>query len=179
MTNQTTTTHRTRVFILNQSGQFLALIRNFKDKTGKHSPVVLLPGGGVDEGESSKEAMLREVQEELGLRLVQVKLLHVYKDTRPVTASEKFYWPGATYVTNLFDFYEARVEGSAKPVLLEPEKFDDWQWLYPKELSGYAQKHHAEIGDGIEEVIRLSPTLKLAVEALPCKAQQPQWVSWI
>lgn len=131
------------------------MIRNFKDKTGKHSPVVLLPGGGVDEGENAEQSLMREVQEELGVSLVKLALLCNYKDTRPMTPSEKTIWAGGTIVENLFDFYSARIKNNAKPVLKEPEKFDAMEWIHPNEIGRFAERFHAPIGDGINEAVGL------------------------
>lgn len=146
------TTHRTRVFIFSED-KFLVMVRNFKLGEGKYRAVILLPGGGVDEGEESQPAMEREVMEELGLRLKEVKLVREYKNTRTATASEKVYWPGASKVLNEFDFYTASVDGRARPILKEPEKFLAFDWISAGQLQSYAHRYKAEIGDGITDTI--------------------------
>lgn len=41
-------------------------------------PVWVLPGGGIEEGESSEEALIREMQEETGLRVEVKRLVGTY-----------------------------------------------------------------------------------------------------
>lgn len=50
------------VMIENEQGELLIVKANYRDYWS-------LPGGVIDEGESPKTAALREVQEEVGLRL--------------------------------------------------------------------------------------------------------------
>lgn len=138
-------THRTRVFIrTHDDPRVLVMIRNFgKDKA------LLLPGGGIDDGESPEESMLREVYEELGLTLVNALLYFKYDGNRPLLNPEKMIWPHAATVTNQFDFFVATRLSHDLPRLKEPEKFDRFDWVHPDTIESYAVSHDAVVGDGI------------------------------
>ncbi len=56
-----------RVILLNSEGKILILKRNLQDKW--YPGLWDIPGGGVDESESLKEAAIREVREECGLEI--------------------------------------------------------------------------------------------------------------
>ena len=144
------TTHRTRVFVRNHKDtKILVMIRNFGKALVSNNKVLLLPGGGVDDGESAEESMRREVIEELGLPLTAVHMLYQHNGTRPIEPPERNYWPHAITITNRFDFFVATIEGRCKPQVREPEKFDCFDWIEPSEIERYAKKHNADIGDGI------------------------------
>lgn len=147
-------THRTRVFLVNEAGEILLMTRNFRDVTRVNSPVVLLPGGGIDEGETSMEGLTREVWEELRVNLSRPELIHVHRGTRPTTDSEKRYWPRSTEIENTFDFYRAKVDkDSVRLSSKERKKFDRIDWVMPKDVSYFGYQHNVKIGDGIEEAI--------------------------
>lgn len=52
------------IIIRNEEGHYLLVRHNYKDKKWS------LPGGGIRRGETSKRAIIREVLEETGLRIV-------------------------------------------------------------------------------------------------------------
>ncbi len=142
--------HRTRAVITNPKGQILVLIRNFRKQAGRSHPIVMLPGGGVDEGETSEEGLRREVMEECGLEIFDVSFFWKFKETRPLKFPESEYWHGADLINNEFDFYRAETQTTKTPSLLEPDKFDDVSWIQLTDIEAYANKHRAvEIGDGI------------------------------
>lgn len=57
--------------IIEHNGEFLAVRRNRPPKEG----MLDLPGGFVDPGESSEEAAIREIKEELGIELGELNYL--------------------------------------------------------------------------------------------------------
>jgi 8-oxo-dGTP pyrophosphatase MutT (NUDIX family) len=68
---------RARAIILNSDKSKILLAKNITYKEFH------LPGGGIEKGEDGKEAILREVQEELGIQVEIIYLLgkYVYQNT--------------------------------------------------------------------------------------------------
>lgn len=65
-----------KIIILNNSGKILSLRRS---KTDPSKPLSWdLPGGLIDQGEDTHEAILREVKEESGIEVETPKLLDVF-----------------------------------------------------------------------------------------------------
>jgi mutator protein MutT len=65
--------------LFNELGQVLVLKRS---GTSPNRPGLLdLPGGGFDPGESPGEAIVREIEEEIGIRLTSEQLTLGYSDT--------------------------------------------------------------------------------------------------
>lgn len=172
------TTHRTRVFIVNRDNKFLAMVRKFKDKNGIISRVILLPGGGVDEGENSKQSLIREVEEELGLTLPDPQFIYEYKNTRAVTSNEQVIWPGATQITNRFDFYITRLTRAVKPIMMEPEKFDEIAWVNSKTIAELNKRYRASIGDGIEETLAYVKETGVSLESQDLLPIAPTYYRW-
>jgi len=98
-----------------RSGDRLLLGRRPREK--RHGGLWEFPGGKLLDGESRAEAADRELQEELGVRLVRLgRTLHSRRD------------PGSPF---LIHFVEAEIEGA--PVAREHEEL---RWVAPSELAG-------------------------------------------
>ncbi len=54
-------------------------------------PVWVMPGGGIDDGESPEEATLREIKEETGAKAEIVKLIAIYLPTNKMTKKTYFF----------------------------------------------------------------------------------------
>lgn len=147
------TTHRTRLFVLNERDEFLIMVRNFKSIMGRNARVILLPGGGVDPGESSLCSVQRETHEELGITLPNIEKIYNFQSTRPSTETEKVYWNGATVMVNNFDFYQSKTV-DVIPDLKEKDKFDEVLWGTEKTIHQLVRHYDAEIGDGILEALK-------------------------
>jgi 8-oxo-dGTP diphosphatase len=102
-------------FIFNDKGNFLMMKRGPKAKN--EVGAWMLPGGAVEFGETQKNAIIREVREELGVEIEIEKQLPCWDHILP---NEKQHW-----VTNVFS---ARII-HGEPKILEPEKCEELKWF--------------------------------------------------
>ncbi|MEQ9259538.1 MAG: RNA pyrophosphohydrolase [Roseovarius sp.] len=102
------------------------------------TPAWQMPQGGVDEGETPREAALRELWEEIG---VPAGLVRVVAETRdwitydlPVELVPRM-WKGR-FRGQKQKWFLMRFDGSDKDVNIETEhpEFSEWRWLPAKEL---------------------------------------------
>ena len=121
------------VVILESPGHWLMLKRNHPPNQGLYTPV----GGKIEDGESPRAAAIREVQEEVGLQLEDVRYCGLLVDSSPTD----YNW--------ICFVYRARVDYFAPPDCNEgiltwvpieslaslPTPVTD-PYLYPRVLSG-------------------------------------------
>jgi len=94
----------------------ILLVQNIKFGTPRIEP----PGGKVKPGESFRQAVVREVKEEVGLQVKPGKYFGIY-DT---------YYPGGQARVRLY-FCEII---TGKPKVCEPDKINDFGWHLYKDL---------------------------------------------
>ena len=111
--------------IINDKGEALLLKRDVKsrDEYGYWSQ----PGGGVEFGETIKEAIVREIKEEVGVEIELIKFLS-YTDQNYLSKNE--HWVSISYLAKII---------SGEPTNMEPEKHAQMKWFslsdLPKKLS--------------------------------------------
>lgn len=104
-----------RVGAIIQNGKNVVLIHRVKDGQEYYA----IPGGAIELGEEPKAAVLREVSEELGLKLDTCKfIVEIDSDDR-----QDYYFSCTTTDTKFI------VTGSEKKYLNNPEKLFDPQWV--------------------------------------------------
>ena len=86
-------TKKVRGIILNEEGQILLLHSN------RHNGYSI-PGGTVEEEESIKDTVLREVFEETGAEIVPIKIVGKYYHT-----SKNFNYDGITFDSNRVEYF--------------------------------------------------------------------------
>jgi len=100
--------------VIGQDGRILLAKRNIFPKG-----IWTLPGGGVDYGETSERAVVREIKEETGLTIEPIQLINVHEMIVPENK-----------VHRVIFFYMARVvSGDARP----SSDVEELRWLTPKE----------------------------------------------
>jgi 8-oxo-dGTP diphosphatase len=100
--------------IFDEQGRILLSLRGpaSRNEAGKWE----IPGGAVEFGETFEEAIIREVKEELDVKIVVKKLIQIVSHILP---DEKQHWVSPTYVCEI-------TEGEPRPV--EPEKCSELRW---------------------------------------------------
>lgn len=85
-----------------------------------------LPGGRINYGESSEEAIIREIREELGVTVIDYRSLWI-NECFFVDSGTRFHEVGIYYLVNLenteFDHYESVFE------LAEGSRVNTYEWL--------------------------------------------------
>jgi 8-oxo-dGTP diphosphatase len=76
-----------------------------------------IPGGGIEYGESHKDALIREVKEETGVEIEVLELLNIADHINP---SIKQHWIAAIYLCRIV---------SGEPRIMEPEKCEELGWF--------------------------------------------------
>ena len=101
--------------IVNEKNEALLLLRSVKsrDEYGYWSQ----PGGGVEFGETVKDAIIREIKEEVGVEIELVKFLS-YTDQNYLSKNE--HWVSISYLARITH---------GNPVNMEPEKHSEMKWF--------------------------------------------------
>lgn len=108
------------VYIMNQEGKFLMLLRSDKARNDKR--MWGIPGGLVEFGEKIEDAIVRETVEECGLKVSNLELVGYYTHLIPEMS--------AHFVTIQFK----TMKYSGVPKIGEPEKFLDIGWFDKDDL---------------------------------------------
>ena len=104
--------------ILNDNNEILLLLRKKSPEIGSWT----IPGGTVEFGERIEDALIREVEEELGIKVSIVRLLRV---TNHILQSEKQHWVSPAFLVRHI---------SGDPINKEPESHSDIRWFPIKSL---------------------------------------------
>lgn len=103
------------VMIQNEKGEVLLGERKNSHGEGEWC----FPGGHLDFGETMEETVRREVKEEVGLEVGEVKLISVGDEMRYIKSDDKHY-------VNIG--FKAEYLGG-EPKLMEPDKCREWRWF--------------------------------------------------
>jgi len=115
---------RVVIALINKNDEFLIIKHKRKN-------MWLPPGGHVEVGESDKEALIREVLEETGLRITaEEKPFYVMKEDKEITPH-----------------YRCKIKGTEK-IKLQKEEAEEYRWIGMKDL----EKN--DISKEIKEVIK-------------------------
>ncbi|MDA5549747.1 NUDIX domain-containing protein [Yersinia massiliensis] len=107
------------VIIVNQQGDIL-----LGKRCSQHAPYWSIPGGHMEVGESFEQAAIREVFEETGLDINNIKVIALCNNIATWREEGKH-----TVSVCLLTQHT-----SGQPELKEPEKCQQWVWCNPHEL---------------------------------------------
>lgn len=111
-----------KTFIFDEDGKFLILRRT---KTAPSKPNNWdLPGGAIEIGEDAGEAIVREIKEETGLQVEDLKPFDVYSEYD----EDDEFWVSIAYFAKT----------KSKKVKLSFEH-DEFKWVTPEEFKNYSQ----------------------------------------
>ncbi|EAY30758.1 hydrolase, nudix family, putative [Microscilla marina ATCC 23134] len=125
--------------IFNQDNQLLLI------KTHKWNHKYGLPGGKIEVGEASKQALIREVKEETNLDIFDIEFMLA----QDVIFSEEFYKPKHFIFLN----YRCQTSNSPNDVVLN-EEAQSYVWVLPEEALQMDLNHPTKLL--IEEVIKFA-----------------------
>ena len=123
------------LWITNSRGEIL-LARRHRSKS--HHPRMWGPAvaGTVDEGETYEENIIKEAEEELGLRNIKPKL-----GPKTKTDSEYHYF---------VQWYTLNVDRAVKELKIQEDEVEEVQWFFPEDFKKQLEEHPEEF----------SPTMK-------------------
>lgn len=123
------------VMLANRNGKVFAAQRIDSKNLGAWQ----MPQGGIDPGESEKEAALRELEEETGVTadLVDIiaKMPHPVRYDLPPELHGKLW--GGKYCGQEQHWFLARFKGEDSDIDIaahDPPEFSEWKWVDPQEL---------------------------------------------
>jgi ADP-ribose pyrophosphatase YjhB (NUDIX family) len=127
--------------VLVRNGDKILLLRK-ADGAGPYGGTYLTPGGGVETGESIDDAATRELYEETGVKVKNLKRAYFDDDVTENWQGIKKHYIMLLYTAD----YES---GDLKPTEGNDDKFDDVGWFSKADLNS----------------IKMSPPLKMLLKA--------------
>lgn len=107
------------VIILNKHGQVL-----IGKRKGSHAPRYSIPGGSLELGETFEAGAIREMIEELGITIVNPKVVAITNNLETYRA-EGVHFISVILVAKSF---------KGEPTIMEPGKCEKLLWVNPKNL---------------------------------------------
>lgn len=103
---------------------------------GVYSGSWLIPGGGVEEGESDERALAREIQEETGLDISSYKL-ELIDDTKTGSSEKSLRQTGERVISRMrfVDYKVVLADKNADEVKIKlSDEHTEYRWFLPSEL---------------------------------------------
>ena len=151
--------HNVVGFIFNGRGEILAARRGSgRGASGSWQ----IPQGGVNEGESEQQAVLREMAEEIGTRNLQIVGVNPQK--------YKYDWPRWHQLKDGLagqeqTIYYLRYLGNGSDIKIDGREHDEYQWVRPEELLALVQPVRRPMTkialEGYFGIISKNPNIKI------------------
>jgi 8-oxo-dGTP pyrophosphatase MutT (NUDIX family) len=123
--------------LVSKDGKIFVVRPDPKNK-GAYEDFWVIPGGGVEDGETPEQAVIRETLEETGIDISDCKI--EFADDKKTGQSEKNLKPSGERVLVKMKFIEFRIilkdVAGNTPVTLSHEH-SEYRWLDPDDLANY------------------------------------------
>ena len=120
----------------------------------------MIPGGGIEEGETQENAVYREINEELGISRESLDSIGLCKDPLVlVFKTKKLARDGAEYDGMERFFFGFQFKGTDDEIILQPDEIRAFKWVTFKNLKEYLLFEN-QLEDTTEKLLELFPYLK-------------------
>lgn len=119
--------------IVNKRNEFLLVnLESFEDK------YFAIPGGGIEPGETMKEAVYREIKEELGIGKQLLDLIGACKEPLKFKfKTKKLYYNNIEYDGSERHFVGFKFKGDDNDIKLNKNEIRSYQWVSYNNLKDY------------------------------------------
>src|SRR3989344_2338495 len=119
--------------ITNKKREFLLVnLEDFKNH------FFAIPGGGLEENESTEDAVYREIQEELGITKQSLELVGVCEESlKLIFKTKKLQRDGIEYDGSERDFFGFKFTGNDSEIKLQEGEVRSYKWVSYENLKDY------------------------------------------
>lgn len=141
-------------FIVNENQELLLVnLQSFETK------FYAIPGGGIEEDETLKEAIYREIKEELGISKEFLDLIGLCKDSvKFLFKTKKLSRNGIEYDGMERFFFGFKFKGGNNNIKLQPKEVRAYKWVTFKNLKDYLLFDN-QLEDTTTKLLELFPNL--------------------
>ncbi len=138
--------------IINEYNEFLLVnLVSFEDK------YFAIPGGGLEAGENTEQAVYREIREELGIEKASLQLVGVSDEPLVFTFKEiKLNRDGKEYIGSERYFFGFRFTGNDDDIKLQEGEVRAYKWVSFFGLKDYLL-FDTQLEDTVEKIVEIFP----------------------
>jgi len=121
-------------YIINENKEFIVVFSSQKNRFCK------TPAGGVEAGETNKQAIIREMKEELGIDIIileESKNPYKWEQEEKRIIENKLKVRGSTGVT-----FIAKIDPPNQEIKIQEEEISGYKWIKKEDIDKYLLKEH-------------------------------------
>ena len=143
------------LLIINQNQEFLIVnLESFETR------FFVIPGGGLDEGETLEQAAYREINEELGIPPTSLELIGTAKNPLQIKfKTKKLVRDGVEYEGSERSFFGFRFIGDDKEIVPRQGEIRSYQWSPLDNLKNYFLFDN-QLEETLEKITEVFPSVK-------------------